>query len=91
MERRGDRVWHRVSLASEKDVPAYEVAADVAGPQARQDLALGHDRVHRPARGAAHVHVLDEANLGGHGAPELDEVGQLIIVDAAHDDGVELQ
>jgi hypothetical protein len=30
VEKKGDRVWHRVGLAGEKGTPAYEVSADLA-------------------------------------------------------------
>ena len=42
-------------------------------------------------RGAADVHVFDEAHLGVHRLPVLDQIDQLIVVDAADDDGVDLE
>src|SRR2546421_4151649 len=43
-------------------------------------LPLGHHLVPGPAGRAAHVHVLDKPHLGVVGAGELDQIGQLIIV-----------
>ena len=41
-------------------------------------------------RGAADVHVLDEAHLGVDRFPVFDQIDQLVVVDAADDDGIEL-
>ena len=41
-------------------------------------------------RGAADVHVFDEAHLGVNRFPVFDQIDQLVVVDAADDDGVEL-
>ena len=66
-----------------------------SGRSARRDalehLAPRNDRVRRPVGRAAHVHVLDEAQLRAVPAAVLEQRHELVVVDAAHDDGVELQ
>ena len=42
-------------------------------------------------RGASHVHVLDEPDLGAVAAAELDQSHELVVIGAADDDGVELE
>src|SRR3989449_1771127 len=56
-----------------------------------QHLPLGHDLVPGPARRATHVHVLDEPYFGVVGAGELDQIGQLVVVESADHDRVELE
>src|SRR6266480_2945241 len=56
-----------------------------------QDLLLGHDLVHGPARRAAHVHLLDEPHLGIMSAGELDQIRQLVVVESPDHDRVELE
>src|SRR5216110_2433312 len=56
-----------------------------------QHLLLGYDLLAGPACRAAHVHILDKAHLGVVPAAELDQVGELVIVEPADNHGVELQ
>ena len=46
---------------------------------------------HGPLRGAAHVHVLDEAHLGVTRAAKLDQIDEFVLVDAANDHRVDLE
>ena len=62
-----------------------------APPSARSISRATPTASRRPPGRAADVHVLDEADLGADAARVLDQVDQLVVVDAAHDDGVELQ
>ena len=48
-------------------------------------------RSRRPLRGAAHIHVFDEAHFGADAPGVLDQRHQLIVVDAADDDGVDFE
>ena len=59
--------------------------------QALQDLGARDHLLAGPVGGAAHVHVLDEPHLGADRAGELQQVDQLVVVDAPDDDGVELE
>src|SRR5215468_3039815 len=63
----------------------------IAPLEHRQHLGAAHHLVHRPARRAAHVHVLDEPHLGWHGTAVFDQLAQLVVVDVAHDHRVELR
>jgi hypothetical protein len=65
--------------------------AAVARGERAQHFCAADDALRRPLDRAADVHVLDEANLGADALGELDEVGQFVVVHAAHDHGVELQ
>ena len=49
------------------------------------------DLVHRPGRGAADVHVLDEANFGAPLARKLQQRDQLVVIHAAHHHRVDLE
>ena len=60
--------------------------APVARGERVEHLAPRDDASRRPARGAADVHVLDEAHLGVHRPAVLDQIHQLVVVDAADDD-----
>ena len=42
-------------------------------------------------RGAADVHVLDEPDLGADRPAELEQIDQLVVVDAVDDHGVDLE
>src|SRR5262245_33584851 len=69
----------------------YRLDAAVSPAQRLEHLGTAHDLLHRPVRRAADVHVLDESHLGQHRLAELDQISQLVVVDAAHDDRVELR
>ena len=56
-----------------------------------EHLLARDDAVARPARRAADVHVLDEADLGAPFLRALDERDELVVVDAADHDGVDLE
>jgi hypothetical protein len=59
--------------------------------QPREHLLAGHDGIGPPVRGAADIHVLDEAHFRAGLSAELDQVDHLVVVVAARDDRVELQ
>ena len=59
--------------------------------QARDHFASRDDRRRGPARRTTDVHVFDEAQLGADGLGILEQRHQLVVVDAADDDGVELE
>ena len=58
--------------------------------EALEDLLARDDLRRRPVRRAGHVHVLDESDLRGPRAGERHEGFDLVVVDAAHQHGVEL-
>ena len=60
------------------------------GREAFQDLGAAHHLLARPLRRAPHVHVLDEPHFRVVSLAEQNQVGQLVIVEPAHDDRVEL-
>ena len=66
----------------------------VIGPyslaERRQHLLARHDALARPLRGAADVHVFDEANLGADALRVLEQRHELVVVRAADDHRVEL-
>ena len=47
-------------------------------------LVPRHHVVHRPPRGTAHVHVLDETDLRPMLAAELEQVHHLVVVESAN-------
>ena len=49
----------------------------------REHLIARNHICARPLGGAAHVHVLDEADFGPVSAAELDQIGKLVIIHAA--------
>src|SRR6187455_2363484 len=56
----------------------------------RQHLAPWKDTGHRPVCGATNVHVLNESHFGVMSTREFDQIHQLVLVDAADDDGIQL-
>ena len=56
-----------------------------------QDLRPRDDGRGRPASGAADVHVFDETDLGADGPAELEQIDELLVIDAADHDGVDLE
>ena len=54
-----------------------------------EDFIARHDPIGRPARRAADVHVFDESNFRIHASSELDEVGELVIVNASDYDRID--
>src|SRR5438105_1778267 len=97
-ERRGDRgddpeggaVRQAEPLGGRAPVTGDRRDRAVAPCQRREHVALRHDLVHGPVGGPAHVHVLDEPQLGPLGAAELEQLPQLVVVEAADYDAVEL-
>src|SRR5262245_41774750 len=69
----------------------YRLDAAVPPAQRLEHLGAAHDLLHRPVRRAADVHVLDEPHLGWYRLAELDQIRELVVVDAAHDDRIELR
>ncbi len=65
--------------------------APVVGGEARKDLLPRDDGAGRPLRRAADVHVLDEPDFGAHRLSVLDQIHDLVVVDAADDDRVDLE
>src|SRR5688572_13532673 len=63
----------------------------VAGFDDLQHFRLRDDRVAPPPRRPAHVHVLDEPDLGADVPAVLDQLDQLVLVGAAHHDRVDLE
>ena len=57
----------------------------------REDLLPRHDLVGTPPRGTAHVHVLDEPDLGPDRPAEVDQIGQLIVIEATYHHDIELE
>src|SRR5439155_22211573 len=80
----------RVTVRGHRDLLDPRVDRSVSSTQHLEHLAAAHDLVHRPARRSPYVHVFDEADLGRYRLAVLDQLGELVLVDAAHDDGVEL-
>src|SRR6184192_3191345 len=84
-ERRGDRgddpeggaVRQAEPLGGGAPVTGDRSDRAVAPCQRREHVALRHDLVHGPVGGPAHVHVLDEAQLGALGTAELEQLRQL--------------
>ena len=66
----------------------------VIGPyslaERRQHVLPRHHAIARPLRGAADVHVFDEANLGADALRVLEQRNQLVFVRAANDHRIEL-
>ena len=60
-----------------------EVDGAVAASHRLEHVGARHHLLRRPAGGAPHVHVLDEAHLGGGAPGELDEVRFVVIPDNA--------
>src|SRR5439155_18043282 len=65
--------------------------APVVALELAEHLRPGHDLVHGPGGRATHVHVLDEAHLAPDLASVLEQLHQLVTVDAANDHGVDLE
>ena len=63
----------------------------VVGGEPLQHLAARDDPCGRPVCRAADVHVLDEPDLGVHHAAVLDQIDQLVVVDAADGHRVDLE
>ena len=61
-----------------------------ASLDAPEDLLARDHLRRRPVRGARYVHVLDESDLRGSRACERHEGFDLVVIDAAHQHGVEL-
>src|SRR3989454_10415556 len=72
-------------------VVAQWLDGTVAATQDLKNLALRHDLVHRPPGSASHVHVFDEAHLRVPRPGELDQVRELVVVEAPDHDGGELE
>jgi len=60
------------------------------GAEPLEDLGPAHHLVARPPGRSAHVHVLDEPDLGAVPLAERDQVGDLVVVEPPDDDRVEL-
>ena len=54
------------------------------GVDSGKDFGGRNDVVHAPAVAVTHIHVLNEADLSFVTAAELDEINQLVIIEAAH-------
>ena len=96
--RRRDDAEHRsvaqpVALAPARMIrrAARSIRAIPLRDARRASRVVETTRVHGPLRRAADVHVFDEPDFGVARASELDQVDELIVVDAADDDRVDLE
>src|SRR5579864_3850362 len=68
--------------------PRYRAVTVLQPPQHRR---AAENFFERPFGGAAHVHVLDEANFSAGLAAKFDEVGKLVVIGAAQHYGIEFE